>query len=48
MYVVYEEQIETLEAENEELKQELLMLKQRLKYYRTEQGTFYEEDLSVD
>ena len=47
MYVVYEEHIETLEAENEELKQELLILKQRLKYYRTEKETFYEENLSV-
>tara|TARA_B100000686_G_C16619305_1_gene878303 strand:+ start:578 stop:715 length:138 start_codon:yes stop_codon:yes gene_type:complete len=45
MYVVYEEHIETLEAENEELKQELLVLKQRLKYYRTEKETIYEEDL---
>tara|TARA_B100000902_G_scaffold292380_1_gene278765 strand:- start:787 stop:924 length:138 start_codon:yes stop_codon:yes gene_type:complete len=34
MYVVYEEHIETLEAENEELKQEVLVLKQKLKYYR--------------
>ena len=42
MYIVYEEHIETLEAENEELKQELLVLKQRLKYYRTE-GSFYED-----
>tara|TARA_R100001594_G_scaffold463_5_gene1776 strand:- start:413 stop:550 length:138 start_codon:yes stop_codon:yes gene_type:complete len=45
MYVVYEEHIETLEAENEELKQELLILKQRLHYYRTEKEDFYEEDL---
>ena len=47
MYIVYEEHIETLEAENEELKQELLVLKQRLKYYRTE-GSFYEEDAQMD
>ena len=33
MYVVYEEHIEQLEEENEELKTELKVLKQKLQYY---------------
>ncbi len=33
MYIVYEEHIQTLEEENEELKQEILFLRQRLKYF---------------
>ena len=33
MYVVYEEHIEQLEEENEELKQEVLVLKRKLEYY---------------
>ena len=35
MYIVYEDQIEQLEEENEDLKQEILILRQRLKYFRT-------------
>jgi len=34
MYIVYEEHIEQLEEENEELKQEIVILRQRLKYFR--------------
>ena len=34
MYIVYEEHIEQLEEENEELKQEIIILRQRLKYFR--------------
>ena len=34
MYIVYEEHIEQLEEENADLKQELVILRQRLKYYR--------------
>ena len=44
MYVVYEEHIETLEAENEELKKEVLVLKQRLKYYSID----LDNDISSD
>jgi len=33
MYIVYEEHIQTLEEENEELKQEIVILRQRLKYF---------------
>ncbi len=44
MYVVYEEHIETLEAENEELKKEVLVLKQRLKYYSID----LDSDISSD
>jgi len=33
MYVVYEEHIEQLEEEKKELKMEIRLLKQRLKYY---------------
>ncbi len=47
MYIVYEEHIETLEAENEELKQKLVLLRQRLKYYKKKELS-YEENLSVD
>ena len=35
MYIVYEEQIEQLEKENEELEKEVLILRRRLAYYRT-------------
>jgi len=35
MYIVYEDQIEQLEEENEDLKQEIIILRQRLKYFRT-------------
>tara|TARA_R100000742_G_C4269488_1_gene87983 strand:- start:109 stop:246 length:138 start_codon:yes stop_codon:yes gene_type:complete len=31
--IIYQEHIELLEEENEELQQEVLILKQRLKYY---------------
>jgi cell division septum initiation protein DivIVA len=34
MYIVYEEHIEQLEEENEDLKQEIVLLRQRLKYFR--------------
>ena len=34
MYIVYEEHIEQLEEENEDLKQEIVILRQRLKYFR--------------
>ena len=34
MYVVYEEHIEQLEEENADLKQELLVLRKRLQYYK--------------
>ena len=37
MYVVYEEHIEQLEEENADLKQEVLILKKRLRYYQTEE-----------
>ena len=37
MYVVYEEHIEQLEEENADLKQEVLILKRRLRYYQTEE-----------
>ena len=33
MYIVYEDHIENLEEENEDLKQEVLLLRQRLRYY---------------
>ncbi len=33
MYVVYEEHIELLEEENEELKKEVMLLKQKLEYF---------------
>ena len=32
--IIYQEHIELLEEENEELQQEVLILKQRLKYYQ--------------
>ena len=35
MYIVYEDHIQTLEEENEELKQEIFILRQRLKYFTT-------------
>ena len=44
MYVVYEEHIEQLELENEELKKEVLVLKQRLKYYSID----LDSDISSD
>lgn len=34
MYIVYEEHIEQLEEENADLKQEVLILRQRLQYYK--------------
>jgi len=34
MYIVYEEHIERLEEENEELEQKVLILQKRLKYYQ--------------
>ena len=33
MYIIYEDHIEKLEEENEDLKQEVLLLRQRLRYY---------------
>jgi len=47
MYIVYEEHIETLQTENEELKQELLTLRQRLKYYKKKELS-YGKNISVD
>ena len=37
MYVVYEEHIEQLEEENADLKQEVLILRKRLRYYQLEE-----------
>ena len=34
MYIVYEEHIEHLEKENEELEKEVLILRRRLDYYK--------------
>ena len=34
MYIVYEEHIEQLEEENADLKQEVVILRQRLEYYK--------------
>ena len=34
MYIVYEEPIEQLEKENEELEKEVLILRRRLDYYK--------------
>jgi len=34
MYIVYEEHIEQLEKENEELEKEVLILRKRLDYYK--------------
>ena len=34
MYIVYEEHIEQLEEENADLKQEVVLLRQRLEYYK--------------
>jgi len=33
MYIIYEEHIDQLEEENQDLKQEVLLLRQRLRYY---------------
>ena len=35
MYIVYEEHIEQLEKENEELEKKVLILRRRLEYYKT-------------
>ena len=35
MYIVYEEHIEQLERENEELEKKVLILRKRLEYYKT-------------
>jgi len=35
MYIVYEEHIEQLEEENEDLKQEVVILRRRLEYYKS-------------
>ena len=34
MYIVYEEHIEQLEKENEELEKKVLILRKRLEYYK--------------
>ena len=34
MYIVYEEHIEQVEKENEELEKEVLILRRRLDYYK--------------
>ena len=35
MIIIYQEHIEKLEKENEELEKEVLILRKRLKYYKT-------------
>ena len=35
MYIVYEDHIEQLEEENEDLKQEVVILRRRLEYYKS-------------
>tara|TARA_B100000482_G_scaffold136417_1_gene99812 strand:- start:81 stop:206 length:126 start_codon:yes stop_codon:yes gene_type:complete len=35
MYIVYEEHIEQLEKENEELEKKVLILNRRLEYYKS-------------
>jgi|TARA_B100001559_G_scaffold129671_1_gene109036 hypothetical protein len=35
MYIVYEEHIEQLEKENEELEKKVLILSRKLEYYKT-------------
>ena len=35
MYIVYEEHIEQLEEENDELQKEVIALRRRIKYYQT-------------
>ena len=35
MYIVYEEHIEQLERENEELEKKVLILNRRLEYYKS-------------
>ena len=35
MYIVYEEHIEQLEEENDELQKEVIALRRRIKYYKT-------------
>ena len=35
MYIVYEEHIEQLEEENNELQKEVVALRRRLRYYKT-------------
>ena len=35
MYIVYEEHIEQLEEENEELEKKVLILNRRLEYYKS-------------
>jgi len=34
MYIVYEEHIEQLEEENDELQKEVIALRRRIKYYK--------------
>ena len=43
MYTIYDEHIEVLEAENQDLKQEILILKRRLKYYKSVNENLIEE-----
>ena len=47
MYVVYEEHIEQLELENEELKKEVLFLKKKLNYTLSIRDN-YEKGFTVD
>ena len=47
MYVVYEEHIEQLELENEELKKQVLYLKKKLNY-TLRIGDTYEEGFILD
>ena len=44
MYIVYEDHIEKLEEENEDLKQEVLLLRQRLRYYSNVTSTVMVEE----
>jgi cell division septum initiation protein DivIVA len=43
MYTIYDDHIEVLEAENQDLKQEILILKRRLKYYKSVNENLIEE-----
>ena len=38
MIIIYEQEIKKLEQENEELEKEVLILKQRLRYYKLDDG----------
>ena len=44
MYIIYEEHIDQLEEENQDLKQEVLLLRQRLRYYSNVTSTVMVEE----